>query len=239
MKNNNNPWDENAPFRKSELETHGDKTYWEVLVPLFVNEVKKLAKNKDIIDVGCGLGFLTKEISPHVRKIIGIDTSLESIKYAKNHFTDKNIKFINTSIVDFQKKNQGSHYDICIANMVFHNIPALDECLCTIRKLLKKNGILIFSIPHPAFWYDTRKFPKTEPYVYHKEKEYTVPFKIRNFPQHPCLIAYWHRPLELYTELLKKNKFIILDEREPYYDSCPQNGDNVIKDILFRICKAI
>lgn len=239
MKSNNNPWDKNAPFRQTELETHGDKTYWEVLVPLFVNEVKKLTINKDVIDVGCGLGFLTKEIAPHVGKIIGIDASAESIKYAQNHFTGKNIRFINNSIVDFQKKNNGSHYDICVANMVFHNIPVLDECLCSIHKLLKKNGILIFSIPHPAFWYNTRKFPKPEPYVYHNEKEYEVPFQIKNFPPHPYKIAYWHRPLELYTELLKKNKFIILDEREPCHDSYLQNGDKVIKDILFRICKAI
>jgi len=233
------PWDANAPYRQTELETRGDKTYWEVLVPLFVDEVKKLTVNKEIIDVGCGLGFLTKEIASHVREIIGIDTSSRSIKYAQKNCAGKNVKFINTSIVDFQKKNPNSHYGICIANMVFHNIPDLDECFGAIHKLLEKDGFLVYAIPHPAFWYDTRKFPKPEPYVYHKEKKYTVPFQIRNFPPHPSPIVYWHRSLERYTELLRKNKFIILEEREPCLASYLQNGDNVTKDIFFRICKAI
>jgi len=244
MKNNINPWDENAPYRQNELENHGDKTYWEVLVPLFTDEIKKLAANKEVIDVGCGLGFLTNEIAPHVREITGIDTSPKSIKYAQDHFTGKNIKFINTSIIDFQRKRQNNHndkchYDICIANMVFHNIPDLDECLFTIHKLLKKDGLLIYATPHPAFWYATRNFFKPESYIYHKEKEYEVPFQIKNFPPHPYPIAYWHRSLERYTELLKKNKFIILDEREPCHASYLQKEDHVFKDILFRNCKAI
>ena len=233
------PWDKNASYRKKELKTHGDKTYWEVLVPLFVDEVKRLAVNKEVIDVGCGLGFLTREISPHVRKITGIDTSSKSIKYAQKKCTGKNIEFINTSIVDFQKKNPDSHYGVCIANMVFHNIPDLDECFDAIYKLLEKDGFLIYTIPHPAFWYDTRKFPKSKPYIYYKEDEYKVPFQIRNFPPHPYLISYWHRSLEQYTKLLKKNKFIILDELELCHDSYLQNDGKVTKDILFRICKAI
>ena len=231
-----NPWDENAESRQYELKTHSDKTYWEVLVPLFKNEVKKIASNKEIIDVGCGLGFLTYEIASCVVKTTGIDTSSKSIEYAKFNFKNEGLEFENISIIDYQEKHQDIRYDICIANMVFHNISDLDENLNAISKLLKKNGYLIFSIPHPAFWYTSRKFKQSASYKYYEEKEYEVPFKIKGHRKHPYDIIYCHRPLERYSKLIKKNNFIIEEQNEPCLNSHIQRGDKV-RDILYYICR--
>jgi len=229
-------WDENAASRIGELEDHSDRTYWEVLVPLFKTAIERLTPNKIILDVGCGLGYLSDEIASCVVKITGIDTSLKSIDYAKKRFTKKGLEFENISIVDFQKKYQNNRFDICVANMVFHNIPNLDDNLNAIGKLLKKNGYLAFTIPHPAFWYESREFEKSASYIYAEEKDYEVPFKIKGHPKHPCDIVYCHRSIERYSELLKKNNFIITEQKEPCLDSESIQKDRV-KDILFYVCR--
>lgn len=234
--NHLNPWDENAQCRIDELESRFDKTYWEVLVPLFRKEVTKTGNNIKIIDIGCGLGFLTNEIASNVQGVTGIDTSTKSIEYAKSRFIKNNLEFFNISIIDFQKKYYNAHFDICIANMVFHNIPDLDDNLNAISKLLKRNGVLIFSIPHPAFWYNSRKFQKSEFYEYSEEKEFIVPFKIRNRAEHPCPISYWHRSIKRYSDLLTKNNFIINRQDEPYLD-LDLPGNDKVTDILYYICQ--
>jgi 2-polyprenyl-3-methyl-5-hydroxy-6-metoxy-1,4-benzoquinol methylase len=229
-------WDSNAPYRQRELEARSDKTYWKLLVPLFKGDVQSVSSNSEVIDVGCGLGFLTNSIASCVDKITGIDISSRSIEYAKGKFTKRNIEFFNISIIDFQKKNKNARYDICIANMVFHNIPDLYENFNAIRKLLNNGGYLIFSIPHPAFWYASRKFKISAFYRYYKEKNYKVPFRIKGHKEHPCKIDYFHRPLDWYSQLLKKNNFSIIELKEPYLDSTPRNKDKV-RDILYFICR--
>ena len=229
-----NPWDKNVSYRINELEFRIDKTYWELLVPLFIKEINNITPNKRIIDVGCGLGFLTHEIASRVDKITGIDTSFRSIEYAKSRFDEKcGIEFKNISIIDFQRKYHDIRYDICIANMVFHNISNLDQNLNAISKLLINNGYLIFSVPHPAFWYASRKFKeKDKAFNYSIEKEYFVPFKIKNRKKHPYLIKYFHRSEQQYYELLKKNNFKSEDLKEPFLHSNSQSK-TCISDIYF------
>jgi SAM-dependent methyltransferase len=227
-------WDRNVEFRINELEPRSDKTYWDLLVPLFKNYIKKIPQNKKIIDVGCGLGYLTNDVASFVQETIGIDTSFKSIEYAKTKFSSENLKFLNISIVDYQKMYPDVCYDICIANMVFHNIRDLDENIDAISKLLNKNGYLLFSIPHPTQWYNTRKFEKSPSFKYEiDEQDYQVPFKIKNHEKHPYDITYYHRSLERYAELLEKYHFTIESQKEPYLGEDPRN---IEKDILFYSC---
>ncbi|MCL2441304.1 MAG: class I SAM-dependent methyltransferase [Treponema sp.] len=230
-----NPWDENAAYRQKELESRGDRTYWELLVPLFRDDIKKIASECNVLDVGCGLGFLTKEIANYVKNIIGIDASSRSIEYAKRDFAN-NIEFCNLSILDFQKENSNLQFNICIANMVFHNISNLEENINAISKLLVKNGYLIFSIPHPAFWYSTRKYIKSDIFEYDKEEEYEVPFKIQGHAEHPYRISYYHRSIDRYSKILQMNNFEITRQKEPFLAPLDKNKKKV-KDILYYICR--
>jgi len=235
MKQHNDSWDENVPYRIKELESRGDKTYWELLVPLFLNDVKKFASMGKVIDVGCGLGFLTGMIASCVERITGIDTSAKSIEYAKVHSAHSNAEYINTSIIDFQHQNQGGNFDICVANMVFHNISNIEENINAIARLLTQNGHLLFSIPNPHTWYKSRKYKKSPAYNYHLEGEFEVPFQIKDHEKHPRSIVYCHRPMGCYHQLLTKNNFETIIFMEPLLNSAPHNNEE--SDILYCACK--
>src|SRR6185436_6138294 len=118
-----------------------------------------------------------------------IDISSESIRFASSNFP--RIQFVNTSIAEHAKTK--NTYSTCIANMVFHNSPNLQDDLVAIHKLLHKNGQLLLSIPHPAFWYASRSYVDWLEFDYGKAEAVKVPFKIRNGKTYKSLITYFHR----------------------------------------------
>ena len=100
-------------IRSSKIESHND------LNPS--NKIKFISsiinQNSDdclnILDVGCGLGFISNSISKEYRKskITGVDLSEDAIKYAKKHF--QNINFLCDSI-EPGKKTYGN-FDLIFA----------------------------------------------------------------------------------------------------------------------------
>ena len=59
-------------------------------------------KNKKVLDIGCGGGILSEELSKMGAKVTGIDSSKKSINIAKKHAKeqDLDIEYINGSILD-------------------------------------------------------------------------------------------------------------------------------------------
>ena len=59
-------------------------------------------KNKKILDIGCGGGILSEELSKMGAKVTGVDSSKKSINIAKKHAKEQDleIEYINGSILD-------------------------------------------------------------------------------------------------------------------------------------------
>ena len=77
-------------------------------------------KNKKILDIGCGGGILSEELSKMGAKVTGIDFSKKSISIAKKHAQEENldIEYINGSILDIS--NLGKYDCIICFEMIEH-----------------------------------------------------------------------------------------------------------------------
>ena len=77
-------------------------------------------KDKKILDIGCGGGILSEELSKMGAKVTGIDSSKKSIDIAKKHAKEKNlnIEYINGSILDIS--NLGKYDCIICFEMIEH-----------------------------------------------------------------------------------------------------------------------
>lgn len=95
-------------------------------------------KQAKILDLGCGTGTLTDEISKTYPNIMGIDGSKEMIAKAKAAYPT-----LNFEVVDALNMTDDSQWDIVFSNAVFHWIPDHDQLLHTIKKSLNSNGQLI------------------------------------------------------------------------------------------------
>lgn len=188
-------WDMNVPLRAMELEQSVDATFREVIVPGILRLLANHRSGKEVLDVGCGLGYLSAIVAENGYHVTAIDISCDSIAYGKKHFPQVN--FQSAEITEFTRSHKGS-YDTCVANMVLHNTSDLDLVLRSIYESLREGGLFIFTIPHPLLWSFKRPIDFWVRENYREEQVFKVPFRIRNGQTHPSAITYFHRPVEKY-----------------------------------------
>ena len=97
-------------------------------------------KNK-VIDLGCGTGVITSKIK--FNKLYALDISEKMLKKAQESLTNRNVTFLESSFDNFS----GFELDLAFANMSLQWSEDLNLTLNNIKNNLKKEGILLFSIP--------------------------------------------------------------------------------------------
>ena len=103
--------------------------------------------NKKVLDVGCGSGYLGKILKEHSCSVVGIESDEARVKEAQK-FLDKVI------LGDAETINELPFplmfFDTIILADVLEHMNRPDIFLSNIRKYLKKEGVIIVSVPNIA-----------------------------------------------------------------------------------------
>lgn len=173
-------------------------------------------KGKRMLDLGCGYGWHSiYAMENGASSVVGIDISQNMLKVAKEktHFSE--VEYICGAIEDMDFKEES--FDIVLSSLVFHYIKDYKELIEKINKVLKPNGILIFTVEHPVFtaygtqdwYYDNNKeilhFP-VDNYYYEGKR-------IANFLGED--VVKYHRTITTYLNTLLINNFNINQIIEP------------------------
>jgi len=223
-------WHKNVEFRANELDDVTNQTYFNVIIP----NIQRFLHNyvpigSSVADLGCGLGHLTAQIASFRYKVQGVDIASKAIKHAARNF--KNIPFEINSIIGFAQSHPGN-FDACVLNMVLQNLEGIDCNLDAVHRLLKPNGRVIASIPHPKTWFT--KYFEHKPFVYDKLASFVLPFKIHGGHEHPSRFTYFHRPVKYYLAHLNSRHFQVLYSQPPVReDTTPET------DLLFCVWQKI
>lgn len=127
--------------KEDNLET---KERWETETPFLVDEIIKklqLNKNMTILDYGCGIGRIAKELILKTScKVIGVDISESMRKMAVEYVDNKNFKVLSPNDFEINIKN-GERLDGAYSIWVLQHCldPRLDVDM--IKKSLKKDTI--------------------------------------------------------------------------------------------------
>jgi 2-polyprenyl-3-methyl-5-hydroxy-6-metoxy-1,4-benzoquinol methylase len=111
------------------------------------NNTEGKAEKFNILDLGCGRGWLTFLLSKY-GDIVGIEPVKPVFKYAKKMFP--HIKFICGTTKDLIKDNNCfNKYDLIVSSEVIEHIPdnEKEKFIEDISNLLKVNGFLIITTP--------------------------------------------------------------------------------------------
>jgi len=208
-------WENIAKLRAEQIEHGKDLSFTFILVPC-IFELSKHSDFTSVIDVGCGAGFLTKDLARKSRHIVGIDMGRENIDIAKERFS--NIEFINSTIEDYAFNLKTPCYTLSIVNMSLMTTLYLDKVLESIARILKSGGHLIFTITHPCFWPFYWGYAFENWFDYKKEIPIEATFKISLETSQGLVTTHIHRPLEQYVFSLLKTGFIIDQISEPMPD---------------------
>ena len=208
-------WDENAEERHAQILSGLDISLSKVVVPELASLFSSIpnCKELNIIEIGCGTGYLMKVLATSFSTVHGIDPSPKAIDIAKKYLFDlKNVSLDTCQIEDYVHPH--SPFDLAVSHMTFQVIDNLLDALNAVNRLLVDKGKFVFSIPHPFFW---PIYKNLQDYAYIKSNTYQVPFTITN-DRRPLkkLIPYIHRSLAMYSENLKRANFVISDVLEPF-----------------------
>jgi ubiquinone/menaquinone biosynthesis C-methylase UbiE len=147
-----------------------------------------------------------------------------------------------------------AEFDIVLSNLVLLNVPCLDDSINEFYRVLKVEGVLVFSIVHPAFnfygpgsWQMGEKNPDTNRREgiyfkvdrYFEEKEYERYWKTKQGETFPEPISFFHRTLSTYLNSLVRAGFHLVEFVEPQPSDDDQFFDRERRIPFFAVFKAM
>lgn len=214
-----NSWCNVAQIRREQIEQGIDITFNKVFKPYFIEIISKLSPN-NILEIGSGTGHLSKELDSLGFDITAIEPSEKMYAISKEVLATSNVKLELCSSFSFESDIS---YSLALSHLVAHTVPDLSAFYNSAIKHLTKNGMFIFSIPHPCFYNEYKK-------IFHNEYKYMncihkkISFYITNDTINEITdVPYYHRPLSMYINKLIQSGFTIEYFEEIYPNTNIQN----------------
>lgn len=177
-------------------------------------------QGKKILDLGCGEGGYSRELTKRGAQLVSVDCSSKAIEYAISLARAENLDiehFVRNSNDLFDIESE--QFDVVLCSMMLMDCEDFNGTLQEAYRVLKKGGKVFASVLHPCFDgnHETgigRQGVGIERQVvvknYFEPKEWTAPLYKGTIP-----VIWRHRTLEDYVKGFLKAGFIIEDVNEP------------------------
>lgn len=212
---------------KKGLEGAGEWSTLEKLLPDF--------NQKRVLDLGCGYGWHCIYAAEHGAEcVVGLDLSEKMLAVAKQKTSYQQVEYLRESIEDFEFEEES--FDVVLSSLAFHYVKDFETLAKKINKVLRKDGILIFSAEHPVFtaegsqdWYydehgNILHFPVDNYYIEGERKAIFLGEEVIKY----------HKTLTTYLNSLLNNGFELMNIVEPQPDEQMLATIDGMKDELRR-----
>jgi len=144
-------------------------------------------EEKKILDIGAGTGDFLKKCKEDLWKVDGVEPSEKARKIARQ----KNIELKETVT-----KLENNKYDVISMWHVLEHVIDLEEYIIKLKKLLKKNGVIIIAVPNF----------KSHDAIHYKEHwaAYDVPRHIWHFSKKSIEKIFYDKSMQVYKVLPMK-----------------------------------
>lgn len=125
------------------------KQYLEAEIQYVLKEIKGMGT---VTELGCGYGRVMKQLSPHVENVIGIDTSGETLAFARTYLSGLPCRLfrMDASRLGFQPKVFDAV--ICIQNGISAFRVDSKILVREAVRVTRPGGVVLFSSYSPRFW---------------------------------------------------------------------------------------
>ena len=207
-------WCSSASVRRNQIESGLDITFCEVFMPIFRNKIMAI-KPARVLEIGCGTGHLSKELSKNGIDITAIEPSKGMFEVASEVLSGTNVRLLNCASFDLENT---STFDLAFSHLVAHVVDDISAFFTSIAVHLDNGSYFLFSIPHPCFYNDYKKFFGDE-YHYMKSLMKNVSFSITKDPETVISdVPYHHRSISIYVNELVSAGFNIVGFDETFPD---------------------
>ena len=206
-------WDKIAHIRRQQVTGGKDLSFKYVLLPV-IRQLLADCSLAQVIDLGCGIGELTRELAEVSGRIVGVDASPRSIAIAREIYA-ANIPFHTDDVSDFARRWPGQPFTAAVANMSLMTCLDLGAFVQAAAGLLAPQGCFIATITHPWFWPYYWGYADADWFNYNQEIVLEAPFRISEEAT-DCVTTHVHRPLSAYLNTMAKAGFVVDSILEPY-----------------------
>lgn len=142
-----------------------DKDLWNEHIARYCFAAR-LAKNKRVLDIACGLGYGSAELAKVAASVQAIDISPEAIEEARAHYAAPNIQFTTAAAQSLPFPD--ASFDLIVAFEVIEHLEDWSSLLAETRRLMAPGGQLIISTPNKIFYAETRRLAGPNPFHVHE-----------------------------------------------------------------------
>jgi 2-polyprenyl-3-methyl-5-hydroxy-6-metoxy-1,4-benzoquinol methylase len=236
-------WNTNAEFWNSKM-GEGNRFHKKLIEPTQL-KMLNIKQGDNVLDIACGNGQFARKLASLGADVIAVDFAEKFISLAKSNNT-QNIDYRVIDATDPADLNTlpCNAFDAIVCTMALMDMENIETLISHLPKMLKKNGIFVFSVLHPCF-------NSGENILNHERDElggevkskYFV--KIRNYlveqsylgigmigqpkPQH-----YFHRPISTILKLLFKNGFVLDAYEEPSFVEV-ENSESISDNVYSKV----
>lgn len=163
-------------------------------------------EDKFVLDAGCAAGWYTNWLLEHGAKVTALDISPKMIEMTKKRVGEKAniIKADLNKSLDFLNDEQ---FDVVLSSLTLHYLKKWDTVMNEFNRILKNNGILVFSVHHPFMDFT----------VFNRENYFLTELLTDEWQTHKGKekVQFYRRPLSKIIQPLLKAGFVIDEILEP------------------------
>ena len=105
-------------------------------------------RGKTVLDLGCGFGEHCKLfVDLGAEKVVGIDISEKMLEIAQKENNHPRITYLQMPMENLIQLDE--EFDIVVSSLALHYVEDFQEVVENVYRLLKKDGVFIFSQEHP------------------------------------------------------------------------------------------
>lgn len=157
-------------IQKANIEAHTSMVNCYLQEPHYKTEnIKRVSKilkslqertwGTELVDLGCGRGFIIDIAKNFFKTIVGIDITQAMLDKVNTRSTKCNIKVLNRPSDSTGLK--GYSFDVCTSYAVLHHLDDIKPTLTEAYRLLNSGGILYTDLdPNYYFWKSLKDLPK-------------------------------------------------------------------------------
>jgi ubiquinone/menaquinone biosynthesis C-methylase UbiE len=177
----------------------------------FAGEVQGL----EVLDAGCGTGYLSGNLHQHGARVTGIDLSEKMIEIARRQHPEIGFQVDSCSELSTVANH---HFDLVVSNYVLMDTPDLPQTMAAFNRVLKLNGVAVLVFSHPCF-------PQGRATMFETGDGIRYDWRSSYFDTAKCVDPPWghftsdfiwfHRPLSDYWKAFTTAGFGVVEFEEP------------------------
>ncbi len=221
------PWDAIAPIRAADLDSGRDPSFNSVILPTVRTIFRQGRKPTSIIDIGCGVGRLTREFAKYSDgTVTALDPSPVSAQLASQYLASQHrFDVHNMTVQQYVRLGYGGH-GLAVACMVLQDVVHLDSFLVATHSLLLPRGRLLIAITHPYYWPTYWHYDNEPWYRYDRVLFIRSEFRT-SLARSGVQTLHVHRPLQTYFAALRSAGFLVEQLIEPMMPIAAQKRSGV------------